>query len=71
MGLQQPSALRVGARVLRQPASQGKGHQAALRALGNRWLELLWHCPRKGICYDEAVHVANRNRALGSIAAAA
>jgi transposase len=51
--------------------ARGKGHQAALRALGNRWLELLWHCLRKGIRYDEAVHVANRNRALGSIAAAA
>jgi hypothetical protein len=29
--------------------ARGKGHQAALRALGNRWLELLWHCLRKGI----------------------
>jgi putative transposase len=35
------------------------------------WLELLWHCLRKGIRYDEAVHVANRNRALGAITAAA
>jgi hypothetical protein len=48
--------------------ARGKGHQAALSALGNRWLELLWYCLRKGIRYDEAVHVANRNRALGDIA---
>ena len=47
---------------------RGKTHQAALRALGNRWLEVLWHCLRKGICYDEAVHVANRNHALGKAA---
>src|SRR5207245_4816779 len=26
---------------------RGKTHQAALRALGNRWLEILWHCLRK------------------------
>jgi hypothetical protein len=47
---------------------RGKTHQAALRALGNRWLEILWHCLRKGVRYDEAVHVANRNRALGKVA---
>lgn len=45
--------------------ARGKGHHAALRALGNRWLEVLWHCLRKGVLYDEATHVANRNRALG------
>ncbi len=44
--------------------SRGKGHNAALRALGNPWLEVLWHCLRKGVRYDEALHVANRNRAL-------
>jgi transposase len=48
--------------------ARGKTHQAALRALGNRWLEILWHCLRKGVCYDEATHVANRNRALGKAA---
>jgi len=47
---------------------RGKTHQAALRALGNRWLEVLWHCLRTGVRYDEAVHVANRNRALGKAA---
>jgi hypothetical protein len=46
----------------------GKGHHAALRALSNRWLEFLWHCLIKGVLYDEAVHVANRNRALGHAA---
>ena len=46
----------------------GKSHHNALRALGNRWLEILWHCLTKGVLYDEAVHVANRNRALGRAA---
>jgi transposase len=48
--------------------ARGKTHHAALRALGNRWLEILWHCLRRGVCYDEATHVANRNRALGKAA---
>ena len=43
---------------------KGKSHHAALRALGNRWLEVLWHCLRKGVPYDETVHAANRQRAL-------
>jgi transposase len=42
----------------------GKTHHAALRALGNRWLEVLWHCLRIGVPYDEAIHTANRNRTL-------
>ena len=42
----------------------GKNHHAALRALGNRWLEILWHCLRLGVRYNEATHVANRTRAL-------
>jgi transposase len=46
----------------------GKSHHNALRALGNRWLELLWHCLTKGVPYDEDVHVANRNRALARAA---
>jgi transposase len=40
-----------------------KTHHAALRALGNRWLEVLWHCLRLGVTYDEAVHTRNRERA--------
>jgi transposase len=47
---------------------RGKAHQAALRALGNRWLEVLWHCLMRGQRYDEATHVANRQRALGKAA---
>ena len=45
-----------------------KSHHTALRALGNRWLEILWHCLTKGVTYDERIHVANRNRALGRAA---
>jgi Transposase IS116/IS110/IS902 family len=30
-----------------QPA-RGKTHHSALRALGNRWLEILWHCLMRG-----------------------
>jgi transposase len=51
-----------------QKIAAGKSHHAALRALGNRWLEILWHCLTKGALYDEATHVANRNRALGRAA---
>ena len=46
----------------------GKSHHNALRALSNRWLEILWHCLTKGVPYNEAVHVANRNRALARAA---
>ncbi len=45
-----------------------KSHHAALRALANRWIEVLWHCLTKGTLYDEDLHVANRNRALGHAA---
>jgi transposase len=48
--------------------ARGKGHHAALRALGNRWLEILWHCLIRAVCYDEATHLANRNRALAKAA---
>jgi hypothetical protein len=41
----------------------GDTHHAALRKLGNRWLEVLWHCLRLGVAYNEAIHAANRNRA--------
>jgi len=46
----------------------GKSHNAALRALGNRWLEVLWHCLTRGVHYDEATHQANRQRALHTAA---
>ena len=45
--------------------ARGNGHHVALRALGNRWLEVLWHCLHNGVRYSEEVHVTNRNRALG------
>ncbi len=45
--------------------ARGKTHHAALRALGNRWLEVMWHCLTHHVPYDEATHAANRNRALG------
>lgn len=49
----------------------GKGHHAALRALGNRWLEVLWHCLQRGLLYDEAIHAGNRSRALQPLPRAA
>jgi len=42
----------------------GKSHHSALRALANRWLEILWHCLVKGTRYDETVHIRNRQQAL-------
>jgi Transposase/Transposase IS116/IS110/IS902 family len=45
-----------------EKTAAGDSHNGALRKLGNRWLEVLWHCLRKGVCYDEAVHTANRKR---------
>jgi transposase len=54
-----------------QKIAAGKSHHKALRALGNRWLEVLWHCLTHGVLYDEAIHVANRNRALAPKPAAA
>ena len=48
--------------------ARGKRHYQALRALANRWLEILWHCLHKGVRYDEAVHTTNRYRALGKAA---
>jgi hypothetical protein len=40
----------------------GDSHHSALRKLGNRWLEVLWHCLDKGVLYDEATHTANRQK---------
>jgi transposase len=48
--------------------ARGKRHYQALRALANRWLEILWHCLHNGVRYQEAVHAANRNRALAKTA---
>jgi hypothetical protein len=46
----------------------GDTHHAALRKLGNRWLEVPWHCLRLGTPYNEAIHTANRNRAANKAA---
>jgi transposase len=54
-----------------QKRAAGKTHNAALRTLGNRWLEVLWHCLHKRVLYDEAIHAANRDRALKPLAQAA
>lgn len=51
--------------------AKGKSHHAALRALGNRWLEVLWHCLANSVHYDETVHAANRKHALQPLATAA
>ena len=50
---------------------RGKTHHAALRALGNRWLEVLWHCVSTNTPYDEAVHAANRAHAQPRLRAGA
>lgn len=47
-----------------QKRSRGQSHHAALRALGNRWLEVLWHCVTNRVVYEEEVHAANRKRFL-------
>ncbi len=48
--------------------ARGLGHHAALRGLGNRWLEVLWHCLQKGVAHGEAAQIASRHRALGQAA---
>jgi hypothetical protein len=68
MGLLLAAPLGLGQGVLRRQRARGKTHHAALRALGNRWLEILWHCLIRGQRYDEATHTANRNRTLGKAA---
>ncbi len=46
-----------------QKTAAGNNHHCALRKLGNRWLEVLWHCLDKGVLYDETIHTANRQKA--------
>jgi hypothetical protein len=45
--------------------ARNKNHHAALRALGNRWLEVLWHC-LTWVRYNDALHTANRTRTLNT-----
>ncbi len=42
----------------------GKTHYKALRALANRWLEILHHLLLTGQRYDEATHQRNRTKAV-------
>ncbi|MGH3803496.1 MAG: IS110 family transposase, partial [Pseudonocardiaceae bacterium] len=51
--------------------ARGKTHHATLRALGNRWLEILWHCLTQGVRYNENIHITNRTRAMAPKPAAA
>jgi hypothetical protein len=48
--------------------AKGKSQHAALRAPGNRWVELRWHCLHPGVHHSEAIHPANRSRALNQAA---
>ena len=68
MGVLQPDRSAWAREFYDSKIAAGKSHHAALRALGNRWLEILWHCLNKGVLYDEAIHTTNRNRALGHAA---
>lgn len=68
LGVPQPEALGLGREFYDGQRSRNKGHHAALRALGTRWLEVLWHCLSKELIYDESIHVANRNRAMAKAA---
>jgi transposase len=43
-----------------QKIAANKSHNAALRALGNRWLEVLFHCVRTATRYDEHLHARHR-----------
>jgi hypothetical protein len=44
--------------------AKGKTHYTALRALANRWLEILHHLLITRQRYDEAVHQHNRAKPL-------
>ena len=39
---------------------KGKGHNAALRALANRWLKILWTMWKRGTVYDPDLHMRNQ-----------
>lgn len=49
--------------------ARGKGHHAALRSLGVRWLTILWTCLDRGVLYDDTLHQTNRQRARHQLAA--
>lgn len=41
---------------------RGATHTEAIRALGNRWLEILWHIWMRRTLYNEALHLTNRSK---------
>jgi transposase len=43
-----------------QKRKQGMGHAAALRCLGQRWLNILWRMWKNNTAYDEAKHLKNQ-----------
>ena len=45
-----------------QQLARGHSRSRAYRALGNRWLSVIWKLWQTGESYDEARHVANRER---------
>ena len=56
-------------RVCPQKRAAGKTHYKALRALANRWLEILHHLLLTGQHYDETIHQRNRAKTLPPTAA--
>lgn len=52
-----------------QQRARGKTHPAALRALANRWLEILHHLLATHQAYDEAIHLRNRTKPPRGVAA--
>ena len=69
MGTLLPSRLAVARAAYDRHRQAGKSHYTALRAVANRWLEILHHLLATGQRYDEAVHQRNRAHAVGDAAA--
>ncbi len=44
----------------RQQRAKGKGHHAAIRSVGYKWLRILYRCWKDGVPYDEARYVKSR-----------
>jgi transposase len=45
---------------LNSQLARGHGPARAYRALGNRWMSIVWKLWQTGEVYDEAIHIANR-----------
>jgi hypothetical protein len=48
--------------------TKGKSHHPALGHLATGGWKLLWHCLHRGVHYSEAIHPANRSRAVNQAA---